>query len=873
MRQWHSAIDNILVAALLFLTGVVPLVVFGVLLIGPIIGRFEVSSSGLRTIAEVQAAILAIVFSLSLFTMEQAASRYSSRIMAVYRRDRFTRILLASFVVNVVLALWTGSFQWDAQFAAQRLVFGIVLAWCSANLIALFPYYRHISAIVDPLELQARMHAEAARAVKEVDRQSLLRAIAAIGDIALGRVERGREQAIVESVLDNLQDVFVQFYALKATNQTSYENLFLSKELRELVARDPQGWQSAVFLGRVRCEPLGAILEQMSRLHKTAIHIGAGEVGRATAYRVIRILRRACGEEGNEMLVKQSVDEIRRLSLEAIKHQVPSMYTFGAHWYRDIIALGGLGGEFHMPYLPTISKTLFEINKVIVDEGAFDLFKEELSYLSTISLPDGALGDLRSVLDRYVRAVGGKLSQAGRHLRREMWALPLEATSALTPRYSPAGRAIFNARFVEALRLREELGLNPAELGEFEALESEIENAIDELVKVASTFETFFAVGAYCIFKDRFDFIREIWTHTRPEDADALWINRNLVFFNAPYLIWQVYAEPLLDMGYDFGGYHGSGTYLKRYLVLCLAECSSELALPPIPAHDDLKVWHYHTLTSFLGDIPSLKEVCDVLIAEEARLNPLFRGGARKALEKTKEYLEGMVSVCEQRQEEIVRSMAVEEKVEVIIRAILEEHAELSEVGRTAGVVDFDEQTHGALEFEEIRSRLSVDRLALTKLVGPPLIAGVTQHTRDRELFHLVTKIVLAAPEAREPARDPTVAQILEATRRFKQRNYQPQAILVPREMFTWLHTNMRPDYENGNLYIAVDEEARCRVIWTPDEWDIERMVVLSQDCGEWVRRRPFGIEVSGQEDMKIEFLMEEEICFDLQKVEALEVV
>jgi len=806
--------------------------------------------------------------------MEQAASRYSSRIMAEYRRDRFTRILLASFVGNVVVALWVGSFQWDVQSVVQRLVFGIVLAWCSVNLIALFFYYRHISALVDPLKLQARMHAEAGRAIKAVDRESLLRAMAAIGDIAVGTIERGREQAIVDPVLDNLQDIFVQFYALKDTDPTSYQNLFLSKELRELAARDRRGWESALFLRRVRCEPLSAILEQLGRLHRIAIDIRAGEMGTRAAYRVIRILWRVGADEGNGIIIEQLLDEVRRLALEAIRHESPSMYALAAHWYRDIIALGGLGGEFHMPYLPAISKTLFEINKLIVDEKAFDLFKEELTYLSTIRLPDDAVGDIQSALYRYVRATGDKLSQLGRHVPAEIWGLPWNLTRVFIPLYSRAGREMFDDEFEKVQRwVRENLDLTPVERASFEEIESEIGDALDELEKVARTFEIFFVVGAYCIFKHRFEFIREIWTHTTPEDRDAHWVNRNLVFFDAPYLIWQVYAEPLLEMAYDFGGYHGSGTYLKQYLVLCLARCSGQPALPPIPARDEFKVSQYHTLTSFLHDIPLLREVCDILIGEEAGLDPLFPGGAQEALERTKEYLDGMVSVCEQRQEEIVRSLPVAEKVEVIIQAILEENAELSEVGRIAGVVDFDEQKHGALEFEEIRSRLSVDRVALTKLVGPPLIAGVTQHTRDRELFHLVTKIVLAVPKARESPKEPGVAELLEATRQLKQRNYQPHTILVPRRMFEWLHTSMHPEYENGNLYIAIDGEARCRVIWTPDEWDIVRMVVLSQDCGEWVRRRPFGIEVSGQESMKIEFLMEEEVCFDLQKVEAIEVV
>lgn len=267
--------------------------------------------------------------------------------------------------------------------------------------------------------------------------------------------------------------------------------------------------------------------------------------------------------------------------------------------------------------------------------------------------------------------------------------------------------------------------------------------------------------------------------------------------------------------------------------------------------------------------------MCDLLVVEQVQLDPLFGGGAREALERRKEYLEGMVSICQERQREIVRLLPLlQERVEWVIRSLQEGYAEGSEVGRIAGVVDYDEEELGALEFEEIRVRLRVDRLDLTELVGgPPMVVGVGSRIATRELLHFATKIVLAIPKAKETQDEPAVAEVLEATRRLKQRNHQPHTILVPLRMFEWLHTSMGPQYENGDPYVAIDEEARCRIVWIPDEWDIERIIILSQDCGEWVRRRSFGIEVSGEEGMEIEFLIAEEICFDLRKVEALEVV
>lgn len=874
MTQWVSTVKNLLVGALRWLTYLYYWLSSQVYsLVGRVLGGFDLDSSGLRTIAEVQAAILAIVFSLSLFTMQQAASRYSSRIMAEYRRDRFTIILLISFVVNVVLALWIGSFQWDAQSVAQRLVFGTVLAWCSANLIALFPYYRHISAIVDPLELQARMHAEAVRAVQAVDREGLLRAVAAIGDIAVGTMQGGREQAIIEPVLDKLQDIFVQFYALKATDSTSYENLFLSKELRELAARDPRGWKSALFMRRVRCEPLGAILEQIGRLHTMAMDMGAGDMARRTAYRVIRILWRVGADEGNGIMIEQLLNEVRRLAMEAIRHESPSMYALGAHWYRDVVALEGYGPEFHLPYLPTISRTLFEINKLIVDEKAFDVFKAELSYLSIIRLPDHALGDLQSVLYRYVRALADKQVEMGQRWPREVLELPRDLISVLTPLYSPVGRGTFDAEFVEAQRVREDLGLNTVELGGFQELEREIGDALDGLEKVARTFEIFFVVGAYCIFKERFDFIKEIWTHTTPEDADAHWVNQNLVFFNAPYLIWQVYAEPLLEMTYDFGGYHGSGTYLKRYLILCLARCSGRPALPPVPANDEAKVSHYHTLASFLHDVPSLKELCDILIGEEAGLDPLFPGGAREALEKTKDYLKAMVSVCEERKRQVVESLPLEEqKLNELIRGVEQGHADASDISRIVPVIDYDEDTHGAFDFKTIRARIPVPREVVTKVGHGMMIGAAPRYVANCELEYLASKILSAKRRRKRVKRKPTAKRLLEAADRMRTCGYAPHTMLVPMGMRKWLFDNLSIKFEGGEEYVDLGEGMRCRISWMW-EGSISRFIILGSDCGEWIIREPFSVQMLRDRGLEIDLLLQEEVYFDLRRPEATEVV
>lgn len=78
-----------------------------------------------------------------------------------------------------------------------------------------------------------------------------------------------------------------------------------------------------------------------------------------------------------------------------------------------------------------------------------------------------------------------------------------------------------------------------------------------------------FYIGAYCLFKKRYDYIKYIWQVKQPPDSDATWVGHDIAPVSIIGLV-NLYSRLDKDFSIFWDGHHGSKIYLQKYFLLSM---------------------------------------------------------------------------------------------------------------------------------------------------------------------------------------------------------------------------------------------------------------------------------------------------------------
>ena len=90
-------------------------------------------------------------------------------------------------------------------------------------------------------------------------------------------------------------------------------------------------------------------------------------------------------------------------------------------------------------------------------------------------------------------------------------------------------------------------------------------------VKYNNVINTVFEIGTYCLFKERYSYIRYLWEYKQPSDADSKWIGPDIIPENLEDVIRLYYKKnSWLRKFIIFEDHHGSEVYFRKYFILLL---------------------------------------------------------------------------------------------------------------------------------------------------------------------------------------------------------------------------------------------------------------------------------------------------------------
>ncbi len=102
--------------------------------------------------------------------------------------------------------------------------------------------------------------------------------------------------------------------------------------------------------------------------------------------------------------------------------------------------------------------------------------------------------------------------------------------------------------------------------------EEKIREFVTSQFKYQNLLEIVFAIGTYCLFKEKYTYIKYLWEYKQPPDSDAHWIGQDITPQSIESVIQFYFRKELLGRKFDFWeGHRGSKRYYNQYFLLLLA--------------------------------------------------------------------------------------------------------------------------------------------------------------------------------------------------------------------------------------------------------------------------------------------------------------
>jgi len=420
-------------------------------------------------------------------------------------------------------------------------------------------------------------------------------------NIALVKTEQS-DNKTVKQILKDLEEIFRKFLELRKNNPDKFNYFLWSDDFFDKYIVPLNQRQGAETNGKTvnadelkmeakfrlaltpekELKRLTQFLLTLKKIWQSANRNYNEEISRYIVYYLNWILSDLVYEPNNQFFIEQFLKLLKEITYEGIKTAKktgdinPSLYPAAIHWYIDIVfnRLRGENEEFNLIYyyLDLFDKYFFLMVKYIISEDQSPLFHELVSWLvDRVHIPIyNPICDYRKIL----KSDPEKYNQLDKkyNITKKIEKLANSKTDLDTKDKLYTWFKKFNE-----LKDIIEPYLTSTQRKKAEELEQKIKDFALSQFKYNNLLEIVFAIGAYCLFKQRPSYIKYLWEYKQPPDADAPWIGHDITPQTLNEVIHFYFKKGLFERKFDFlEGHHGSEKYYKQYFLLLLARVLQE---------------------------------------------------------------------------------------------------------------------------------------------------------------------------------------------------------------------------------------------------------------------------------------------------------
>ena len=402
------------------------------------------------------------------------------------------------------------------------------------------------------------------------DKQNvLIKTLEGIGDILVFETKRQNNKLVLEG-LQKITDIIKKLFDIKENDPEKFKQLVFSQEFLEFYKKDEKNAKFLLgFDPKKYLISFSTAINQVTRVYDAAINSQNEEISKLAVYHIKLILARLTKRPNNDLFVEQVLRKLPEISKIAIERNDKSMYASSIHWYTDVVfnCLGREDGDFDLTYLELFNKYFFLTVKHIVSEDHKSLFYALVSSLvDGINVPlynQGKVWNYGYLILQSDFKIYKKLNEKY-NLEKKI----NELVNSETDLDSKDKLKTWLKKFDE-LKAIIEPNLTPAQRKEAKQLEKEIKEFVLSQFKYNNLLKIIFAIGAYCLFKQRALYIKYLWEYKQPPDADAVWIGHDIVPTTLDEVIRLYFKSEVFKQKIEFWeGHHGSETVSYTHLTL-----------------------------------------------------------------------------------------------------------------------------------------------------------------------------------------------------------------------------------------------------------------------------------------------------------------
>lgn len=397
-----------------------------------------------------------------------------------------------------------------------------------------------------------------------------------IGDILVFETKFRKNKDVIEG-LSRIADIIKQFLSIQKGDPDKFERLLLSQEFFELYKKNKKEAELRLaFYPEKHLISFSTAVNQILRIHEVAIEVKNNEISIHAAYNLQWLLDDFSRTLNNGLFVNQILEKLFDITKIAIKYQDNSMYASSINWYIRIVFHNNIKkeGSFNLAYLKLFDKNLFSLVKYIISENQTSLFKGLVSSLvDGLNISHGLITKIEQYIYYFILPDRKKFIELNKSEFIENKKKELEGSvsdldnedklSEWLKRFNEIKEILHNNFFQNFEQKQKK---------ECKGKEEDIINSVTTEFRYNNLLEIVFAIGTYCLFKKKYDFIKCLWEYKQPADADATWVGHDIIPNSIDQVVKLYFGKYLLERKFDFWeDHHGSEIYYKEYFLLLLA--------------------------------------------------------------------------------------------------------------------------------------------------------------------------------------------------------------------------------------------------------------------------------------------------------------
>ncbi|WP_413171047.1 hypothetical protein [Anabaena azotica] len=529
-----------------------------------------------------QAAIIAIAIPLSLEIISRISERYQSGVITKeFNRQWQIKVLPFLVIANALLGV-TLKFFVDSKVDTgwQKILAWLIFLLFIATNFLLFSFFKKLGQYATKTKfLLDRLFDDLTQVLRSVtsngqmsdkrlqkSQEEFISALEGIGDILVFETKNRKNNQYLIEGLKRIQDIAEQFFALQNSQPEKFLKLLYSHEILQLYKPNKLevSWRLE-FSPEKYLVALMAIVNQFLRIHEAALEFKNREIARLSLNNLIWLLRDLSQDINHNHSIKTLLRVLADLRYTNQQIQDEFSRILSITWYTSVVFKDSFNvkylSEFDSYFVSGISKIISSRQTQLFDQLVYTLhdsgdIKLKHSYQSIVT----GLQSLLRQLEYQVYKEANQTEQLGKKLNNlNFLASQLQTQEQVN-------------QCLELFKEVKDIILHYFKSANQEEIQKHLEEIHNNLVfrfKFNNLIYLMFDIGAYCIFKNRYDYIYKLWTFRQPNDADATWLGHDIVpgsllgLFN--FYFQKPFGSPI-----SWDNHHGSSWYFDQYFLILL---------------------------------------------------------------------------------------------------------------------------------------------------------------------------------------------------------------------------------------------------------------------------------------------------------------